>query len=377
MLGKFAPFAEDFSSINQLNHENWYAVNDLEDAYQFVADASNGYSGSAGLRMENHGNSNTSSDELLSTTYDLRLFTSVNISFKVAYAQKTSSDISKLTFYISSDCGKTWTPRWSGYGPTMSNAPVTPGYYTPGSNSDWKTINVNGISGNLLAQTNQFKLVFENKEGNNLFIDDFNVTGNYSETAQLKYPFDGQTSVPNSQEIKWKAMGNGVDAYEFELDDNASFNSSNLQTGIQNFIAITDGSDTEYSPTGLTNGQTYYWRVRLIKNGQANPWSATWNFTVANDGVSTQDVLAHKYQVKLYPNPMNTSGVVEFSLAKGQTVEVFATNIIGKTYIIQNKQYLGAGTHLFNLAEIHFTKGVYILNLYIDGETIRQKLVVQ
>jgi PKD repeat protein len=377
ILGKFAPYMEDFSSVNQLNHENWYAVNDFNDAYQFEADATSGFSGSAAIKMENYGNTNKTEDELLTTTYDLRLFSSVNISFKVAYAQKTSSDATKLVFYVSNDCGKTWTPRWSGYGPTMSNVSVTPGYYTPSSNADWKTINVSNISGNLLAQTNQFKFVFENMSGNNLYIDDFNITGNYTDIAQLKYPLNGQTSVPNTQTIAWKAIGNGVDAYEYQLDSEANFSTSNLQTGINNFIAITDGLDTEYTPSGLTNGQTYFWRVRLIKGGQAQAWSSVWNFTVANNGVSTQDILVHKYQFKLYPNPMKEFGVLEFSLEKGKNVDITVTNMVGKSYTIQEASYYGAGTHLFNLSEMKFTPGFYFLNLNIEGETVRQKFIVQ
>ena len=377
ILGKFAPFYEDFSSVSHLNNENWYAINDFDDAYSFVADASNGINNSACLRAENHGNLQLSKDELLTTTFDLRLFTSVSVSFKVAYAQKTSSDISKLTLYVSNDCGKTWSPRWSGYGPTMGNAPITPGYYTPSSNADWKTFNVSNISGGLLAQTSQFKFVFENKEGNNLYIDDFNITGTYSDVAQLKYPLDTQSSVPNTQKIYWKAMGNGVTAYEYQLDTDPNFSSSNIQTGINNFISINDGPDTEYTPSTLTNGTTYYWRVRLIKSGQTQTWSDTWSFTVANDGVSTQDIMVSKYQIKLYPNPMKEIGVVEFSLSHTEEIEISVTNMIGTTYIIQNKQNFGAGTHLFNLSEMELSKGMYIVQIRIGSDTIHQKLIVQ
>lgn len=376
LFGKFAPFTEDFSSVNQLNNENWYAVNDFDDAYGFVADANNGYDGSAGIRLENHGNTNETKDEFLSTTYDLRLFTSVNVSFRLAYAQKSSSDISKLTFYISNDCGKTWAPRWSGYGPTMSNSPVTPGYYTPGSNTDWKTITISNLSGSLLAQTSQFKLIFENEEGNNLFIDDFNVSVAYTDVAQLKYPFDGQTSVPNNQTIYWKAMG-GASAYEYQLDSDPNFGSSNLQTGTQNYISIQDGPDTEFTPTGLINGQNYYWRVRLIKNNQPQTWSQSWMFTVAQNGLSTQDILKEKYLLKVYPNPIKEVGVLEFSLPQGKEVSITVTNLIGKTYIIQNNTYLGAGTHIYNLSEMKLAKGMYMITVNLQEESIHQKFVIQ
>lgn len=376
-LGKFAPFSEDFSSVDQLNHENWYGVNDNNDVYQFVADANNGYSGSKCLRIENYGNELESVDELRSTTYDLRLFSSVDISFKVAYAQKTGSDVSKLTLFVSEDCGESWTPRWSAIGPTLANAPVTSSYYTPSGNQDWKTFNVTSITGSLLSQTSQLRFVFENKEGNNLYIDDINVTGIYTNVAQLKYPSDGSTAVPNTQGIYWKAMGGGVDAYEYQLDTDPNFNSSNLQTGTKNFISIQDGSDTEFQPSTLQNGQKYYWRVRLIKGGQPQPWSDIWNFTVAVNGVSTEDILLQKYEVKVYPNPLRTNGFLSFSLDQGENVQIHVTNMIGKTYVINDEQYFGAGTHLFNLSQLQLSPGMYVLNIQINNTTLHKKFVVQ
>jgi PKD repeat protein len=376
-LGKFAPFTEDFSSVNQLNHEDWYGVNDQDNAYQFVADPDHGYSNSNCLRIENFGNETKSKDELRSTTYDLRMFSSVNVTFKIAYAQKTISDISKLTLYISNDCGKSWTPRWSAIGPTMANAPVTSTYYTPSGTQDWKTITVSSITGPLLSQTSQLRFVFENKNGNNLYIDDVNVGGSYSNIAQLKYPFDGTTSVPNTQGIYWKATGNGVDSYEYQLNTDANFNSGNLQTGTKSFISIQDGPDTEFTPSTLLNGQKYYWRVRLIKNGQPQPWSDIWNFTVAVNGVSTQDLLRQTYSVKVFPNPIHSNGFLSFELNDGKNVQINVTNVIGKTYVISNEKYYGSGTHLFNLSQIKLSPGLYVLNIKIQGETLHKKFVVQ
>ncbi len=376
-LGRYAPYSEDFSSIDHLNHEYWYGVNDFEDAYFFKADPVNGINQSACLQLENHGNTLESNDELRTTTFDLRMFSQVTISFKIAYAQKTSSDRSKLSLYVSSDCGKTWFLKWTGIGPTLGNAPITPGYYTPASTNEWKTVTINNIGSNQLAQANQFKLVFENNEGNNLYLDDFNISGTYSSTAQLKYPLDAQSNVPNTQKILWKAMGGGVDAYEYQLDTDVNFNTSNLQTGTNNFIAVTDGTDTEFQPSVLTNGNTYFWRVRLIKGGQPQSWSDTWSFTVAQDGVSTQDILASKYGIKVFPNPMKELGILEFSLPQSTDVSITVTNSIGKTYVLQENFNFSMGTHLLNLSEIQLSKGMYVVNLQIGEALIHQKFIVQ
>lgn len=376
-FGNQAPYFEDFSTINQLNHEKWYAVNDYEDSYEFVSDGGNGINGSACIRLKNHGNEQETNDEILTTTYDLRVFSTVSVSFKIAYAQKTSADISRLTMYMSDDCGKTWTQRWSAIGPTMSNAPITPGSFIPSGNGDYKTFTVNNISGSVLSKSSQFKFVFTNDEGNNVFIDDFNITGSYNNTAQLKYPWDGQSNVSSTEKILWRASGGGVDSYEYQLDTDAGFSSANLQTGINNYISAVDGPDTEFTPSTLTNGATYYWRVRLIKGGQTQPWSDTWSFTVSANGVSTEDLLIQKYQVKTYPNPMKSIGFVEFSLTQGNDVEISLTNLIGQSQVIQNKSYFGSGKHIFNLSEIKLAKGVYLISIQVGTEAIHQRLIVQ
>ncbi len=375
MLGNFAPFVEDFSTVSQLNNENWYGVNDNADAYEFVADPVNGFSASPCLRIENFGNANTSKDELRSTTFDLRLFSSVSVSFKVAYAQTAPNDLSKLILYASNDCGKTWAPRWSATGSSMAIAANTPSYYTPAGNQDWKPYTVT-IPSSLLAQTNQFKFVFENKNGNNLYFDDFSINGPYLDVAQLKYPLNGMANVPSNQVIYWKAMGGGVESYEYQIDSDPSFTSGNLQTGINPYVTITDGLDTEFTPTGLVNGQKYYWRVRLIIGGQAKSWSSTWNFTVAANGVSTEDILLAKYQLKVYPNPMKDNGYLSFTMPTGDNVQLIITDVLGKSNRVLADNYYSEGNHLFNLSELNLTPGMYVLNMRIGSESIHQKFII-
>ena len=377
LFGKFAPFSDDFSSVTQLNHENWYSENDQDDDYYFEANANNGYNASRCVKLKNFGNEGATQDALVSTTYDLRMFTSVNISFKVAYARKSNNDLGKMVLYVSNDCGVTWSPKWSKISPLLSNVGIKPTSYTPSSNADWTSFTVSGISGSSLSQTSQFKFVFENKEGNNLYIDDVNVTGSYSDQAQLKYPFNGMAAMPNTQSIYWKATGAGVDSYEYELDTDPAFNTGNLQTGINTYISVVDGLDTEFTPTGLVNGQKYYWRVRLIKSSQAKGWSDTWNFTVASNGVSTQDIMANKYQFKVFPNPMKQNGVVSFTMPKGENIALSITDLLGKTNLVIAEGYYGQGTHLFNISELDLPAGVYVVNMNTSIGTIHQKFIVQ
>ena len=248
--------------------------------------------------------------------------------------------------------------------------------YTPAGSSDYKNFIISNISGTVLSQTSQFKFVFENKNGNHLYFDDFAVSGTYTTAAKLKYPFNGMSALPNNQTISWKAIG-GAEAYEFQLDTDPAFTSSNLQTGIKNYTGITDGPETEYKPTTLANGQTYYWRVRLIIGGVAQSWSQMWVFTVADNGVSTQDILRSKYSFTVYPNPMNDVGVVSFSLNKGEDITLTVTDIVGKSSIVMAQQYFGEGKHVFNISELKLQPGIYIVSLQVGNETAHQKIIVQ
>lgn len=377
ILGHYAPYFEDFSKINSLNHEFWYSINQFEDNYGFNLNSNNGIDQSACLQLENFGNELPSKDEILTTTFDLRVFSSITLSFKAAYAQKSASDNSKLALYVTNDCGKTWLLRWSSTGGNIGNSTVSGTYYTPSSNNEWKLHTINTISGSLLSMNNQFKLVFENKNGNNLYIDDFNISGEYSNTAQLKYPLNGQEYLANTTSISWKAMGGGVDSYEYQLDSNPNFNSSNLQSGINAFISTNDGPDTRYTPTNLVNGKTYYWRVRLIKSGQPQNWSETWWFKVADNGVSIQEILSSEYQLKISPNPIKENGILEFNLQKPSKVTIYATNTLGITYILMDNIDLGKGSHVLNLSTQDWSKGFYTIGVNIEQKTMYKKLIVQ
>jgi len=375
VIGKHVPYSEDFSSVTSLNHENWYANNVEQDAYFFTPDNTSGYNGSSCIKLNNFGNANKTFDELITTTYDLSIFSSSSISFDVAYAKTGGLDLSKLSVYISNDCGQSWGLKWVGTSTSIATGPTANAPFTPSGNTQWKTINLPTLPGSILTQNSQIKIVFENKSGNNLYIDNFNITGVYSDNAQLKYPEDGRTALPNNQILYWKATGD-IDSYEYQLDTDPGFNTGNLQTGINTAISTVEGPDTRFETSGLSNGQTYYWRVRLIKNGQEKAWSDTWSFTVALDGVSTQDILLEKYEVKVYPNPMKEEGIISFKLDKGAQVSVSVLDVMGKERLLINQSYLGTGTHVYNLTHPNLPTGVYVIRINVDGVNIYKKIVL-
>lgn len=100
--------------------------------------------------------------------------TPASMKFKVAYAQRGGSSEDKLEVWISTDCGRTWTRRYSKSGDALS---TKTGYassaWTPNA-SEWReeSVSVVPVAG---KQTAMFRFTITDGGGNNLYIDDINV----------------------------------------------------------------------------------------------------------------------------------------------------------------------------------------------------------
>jgi hypothetical protein len=101
--------------------------------------------------------------------------TTPTLTFKVAHAQKTSTSADKLQFYVSTNCGESWVLRKALTGASLSTAGVSSASFVPNA-SQWVTqsVNLNGYT----AQTNlYFMFRFTSDGGNNIYIDDINISG--------------------------------------------------------------------------------------------------------------------------------------------------------------------------------------------------------
>ncbi|MES2592174.1 MAG: T9SS type A sorting domain-containing protein [Bacteroidota bacterium] len=96
------------------------------------------------------------------------------LSFKVAYAQYSSSNTDRLQVEVSTNCGTSWVSKFNKSGATLKTVPpVGNAEYVPAGPADWRqeSVNLNTYAG----QTNvlvRFKGTSD--YGNDLFIDDVN-----------------------------------------------------------------------------------------------------------------------------------------------------------------------------------------------------------
>ena len=137
--------------------------------------------------------SSGSIDELVSTTLDISNLSSASLSFKYAFAKRNSQNTDFMQILASRDCGETWFLRKNIPSSTIATYPNTNSSYNPSAN-DWNTVNVSGITSVYLVSDFRFKIKFTSGGGNDLFIDDINLSGPLSIEDELVFDF---TVYPN------------------------------------------------------------------------------------------------------------------------------------------------------------------------------------
>ena len=96
------------------------------------------------------------------------------LAFDWAYAQRTNASDDQLDIFLSDNCGTTWTNVYSNHGSALATSAAITTAYTPSDISEWQTwtINLNGWNKpNVLC-----KFVTTNNKGNNLYLDNINLT---------------------------------------------------------------------------------------------------------------------------------------------------------------------------------------------------------
>ncbi|OQA02235.1 MAG: Pregnancy-associated plasma protein-A [Bacteroidetes bacterium ADurb.Bin408] len=135
-------------------------------------------SGVACIRLRNlniaAGNVNTFTSPNIDMT---NISSPINISFKVAYAQKNNASVDKLRVLVSKNCGLTWQPRYSRIGvglATNGGAYVATNFVPTATQWREETVSINVLANSPNAII-QFEMTSEG--GNNIYIDNINITG--------------------------------------------------------------------------------------------------------------------------------------------------------------------------------------------------------
>ena len=252
-------------------------------------------------------------DRITSPPLDFSGFAAINLEFDHAYARYNSGSDDSLIVLVSSDCGLTWD-RVLELGENGSfNFRTRPDLqiaFTPSIQSDWcgsgtgascKSVNLSSYAGNSNVQ-----VMFEsyNDYGNNLFLDNINITGTVSNqppvaafqssvtsgcgsltasftdvstgspTSWFWYFGDGGTSTLQNPSHTWTSPG----IYSMALIVNNAFGSDTLlKTNYISTFPIPSASISNFvnSGCGLNNGT-----ATASGNGGSLPYSYSWNTAV-------------------------------------------------------------------------------------------------
>ncbi|MBP9082912.1 MAG: PKD domain-containing protein [Bacteroidia bacterium] len=172
------PFVEDFENTGPIpSGSDWMIENATGNSWSLSTAAA--VSGSNAMRLVNHsGNPNGTVDAFVTPGYNFSNIVNGGMTFQLAFAARSSASTDQLKVYASSNCGQNWNIRYTKTGLTLSTAGILSAAFTPNGLSQWRleTVNLNSVSYNNKPSV-RFKFEYTQNTGNNIYIDDINVTG--------------------------------------------------------------------------------------------------------------------------------------------------------------------------------------------------------
>ncbi len=345
----FLPFSENFESAS-IPGSNWISKG-VSSNWMINNDASVSETKSVYLN-----NFSIAPGEIhsLTSAVDLSVLSSANITFKVAYARKTTTDNEVMRLLMSDDCGENWQLRWGRVSNSLKTAPETSSNFIPDS-TQWATYQVN-IPSNYLKENFQFQFEFRSNGGNNVYLDDINISGTYHSYPILLYPENNSVITTTQVELDWKSLDT-ANFYVYELDTTMLFNSPLLVSGTNPFISsYPHNSDTKILVDGLLNNTNYFWRIK----SDAGIWSDVWKFTTDTLSSITSHEFVNGFDQTIKVFPTITQQYIHIDFKNTETIQMFAElwTIQGsllKAWEIQNN-------HTLDIS--NFSEGFYVLQLY-------------
>ncbi len=216
--GTAVPAVEGFESVANLNGPEWSITNPNNDA-TFGINTIAAYSGTKSVRIVNSTTMAGRKDELVSSTYDMSNATQVTVSFRYAYAKRTSTSDDVLIFYVSNDCGATWMLRKIMRGSTnLTTGGTTTSSFAPNGPGQWGYAEVTNISSSSHVSNFRFKFEFESDGGNNLYLDDININGAPVGVEELATSSSNLLVMPNPASSEGYAQFTLVRGSKVQLD---------------------------------------------------------------------------------------------------------------------------------------------------------------
>jgi PKD repeat protein len=176
---------------------NWITNNINEDeTWEITPNAF--YSGSKSLRLRNFSIDEGNTDEFYTATIDLSGAEAAFITYKWAWANRTTETDDRLRISASYDCGLTWSQRKLHKGLTnLPTANPTNTFFVPATIDDWDEEEIQLINEDWFTDRFRVKFEFTSYGGNNLYIDDINIFGQFPSGVREATPLFYYNVYPN------------------------------------------------------------------------------------------------------------------------------------------------------------------------------------
>jgi PKD repeat protein len=229
-------YYEGFESTVSVPNTDFFVINNGGPAWTVVTGPNQ--AGVKSISLSNSTNELDQVDEFIGPTINLSVIPSPVFTFWLSFAQREQSDADRLQVYVSTNCGSTWNLRYSKSGTPLSTVPPTGGSFVPtNAITEWRQETVN-LGSYATASNLRYKFVFISGGGNNVYIDNINMSGaNGMEEAGSAY---GLTIFPNP------------------MNDNADL-SFGLKDKQQVMVRVTDvlGRAVQHVYSGVLNAGTH------------------------------------------------------------------------------------------------------------------------
>ncbi len=187
----FIPYSESFEDTASFPGVNGIILNE-DNGTSWTRTTTAASSGIASIMIDNFTNSAGQIDEWVLPTFDFSSFIQpITMTFDVANAQRTVSSNDKLSFSGSFNCGENWIQRYNKSGSSLATtSSIVATNFIPNA-TQWRsdTINLNPFD---MLPSIRFKFTNTSDNGNNIYIDNINITAliiNVDETEDIQLGF--------------------------------------------------------------------------------------------------------------------------------------------------------------------------------------------
>lgn len=135
-------------------------------------------------------------------------------------------------------------------------------------------------------------------------------------------------------------------------------------------------SGTTFIDTGVTQGQSYSYRIKAYKGSAESVYSNEVSVSVAVTTGVQETLIPKEYSLgQNYPNPFNPTTTIKFGLPKASLTKLDIYDLRGREIVTLVNKKLQAGYHEINFDSNHLPSGTYLYRIE-SGDFVQSKKMI-